>query len=167
MFNWFKKKVDPAPILIGEILPPEVIKEPKLKATTCSFCGCIYQPNTHHLRPGIFSLGVKRMTMCPVCNQENVAEFEEGEAIDWDKIQELIAKDTKTYPIMLAPNKYTGLRYIVCPHCRETLHTNGDSFIKLKNIGEHNLLYNPEHCKSCGQSLDWGNIAEEISDGNQ
>ena len=80
MFNWLKKKVNPVPVAIEDVIAspfPKVLKEPKLKATTCRFCKCVYQPEARHLRPGMFSLGVRKITECPICKEENMAEFED------------------------------------------------------------------------------------------
>ena len=53
---------------------PEVIKESKIKPTTCKGCFCVYQAKHKHLKMA-FTMG-KRMTTCPVCKTDNAVEFE-------------------------------------------------------------------------------------------
>ena len=55
--------------LVEEDRYPQVIKESKLKPTTCKGCFCVYQAKHKHI------IG-KRLTTCPVCQTDNVVEFE-------------------------------------------------------------------------------------------
>lgn len=75
---------------IGEIIIeppkfdlPEVIKESKIKPTTCKYCRSIYQAKRKHIkgeqaiefiRPKYYLLA-----QCPICNNFNEVEFEEAD----------------------------------------------------------------------------------------
>lgn len=166
MFRWFKKK-EPEAVFIDLVPPPKVLRAPKLKPTTCEFCKAIYQGEICNLSTGMFST-VKRVIQCPICNSENLAEFEEGEGLDVDKLQEAINKYTKTHPVLLPENKNTGSRHIVCPRCRYLLRVDGNVFSTMweLHVSGKTRMYLPNNCRDCGQALDWSSLTEEDTDGN-
>ena len=61
---------------------PEVIKESKIKRTTCRCCHSIYQAQHKHImRERDMSYLDKHLigTICPVCGCHNAVEFEGGD----------------------------------------------------------------------------------------
>lgn len=71
-----KRKMNPGGVvpLVDEDRFPKVIKEPKLKQTTCCGCFAVYQAKARHIRPGVESR--ERLTTCPICGTYNLVEFE-------------------------------------------------------------------------------------------
>lgn len=83
----FKKKKKPPIEEFIDITPkfdfPEVIKESKIKPTTCKFCRSIYQAKHKHIK-GEQAIDFIRTTyyllaQCPICNNFNEVEFEEAD----------------------------------------------------------------------------------------
>lgn len=76
-----KKKMNPGGvILVEEDLYPKVIKETKLKPTTCAGCLTVYQAKAKHMNMA-FETGV-RTTTCPICGTYNRVEYETDDEDD-------------------------------------------------------------------------------------
>lgn len=81
-----KERMIEAQELLERLTPPLVIRESRIKPTTCETCHTVYQAGKGNLiqeldiaRPYAFGkvLRVINYTKCPICNNPNLVEFEE------------------------------------------------------------------------------------------
>ena len=81
-----KERMIAAQELIERLPPPRVIRESRIKPTTCETCHTVYQAGKYNLiqeldiaSPYAFGRVSRAInyTKCPICDNPNLVEFEE------------------------------------------------------------------------------------------